>query len=113
LKETEVKEEDKTFKLLLFSDILLKVKDKPKENKLKLIMHISLQNAQVIEVPEDPKNKITKLQYQIVTPRRTITVTAKTAEEKHEWVRLITDCKEKVIMKSMSYKNLGSIRDVS
>jgi len=110
LRETDVKEEDKTFRFLLFSDILLKVK--PKDNKLKLIMHISLQNAQIIEVPEDPKNKISKLQYQVVTPRRTITVTAKTVEEKQEWVRLIIDCKEKVIQKSMSYKNLTS-KDLS
>jgi len=105
LKETEIKEDSHTFKLFLFNDILIKAKQK--EHKLKLSMHISLLTAEIVDVAEDSKQKH-KNCYQIVTPRRTILVEAKSAEEKKEWISLINECKDKLIVKSKSYKTLNA-----
>eukprot|EP01114_Cavostelium_apophysatum_P018021 TRINITY_DN5486_c0_g1_i1.p1 TRINITY_DN5486_c0_g1~~TRINITY_DN5486_c0_g1_i1.p1 ORF type:complete len:583 (-),score=165.26 TRINITY_DN5486_c0_g1_i1:50-1798(-) len=105
LMEGKIKAEQKDFVFYLFTDLLLMVKEKG-DGKLKLKMHISLLTADIIDIHDIPEHKI-KNSYQVVTPRKSLLVTAKSAEEKKLWTQTISNCKEQLEKIGRSRMNLS------
>jgi len=103
IREGYLKEDEDIYMFYLFSDILLKTKEKKERNILKMKAHITLMTADIMDVPDDKKLKNS---FQIVTPRKTILLSARSSEEKSEWLKELIDCKQTLTKKSMSYANL-------
>jgi len=81
------------------------LKTKEKDNhKLKLLIHITLKTAVVEDILDD-KSKNIKNSFQIITPRRTMVLKAKTPEEKADWIKHLQNCIANQLEKSKSFQS--------
>jgi len=104
VKEGQLKEEGAYFLWFLFNDILLKTRERDKR-KVRLLAHITLKTASIVDLVDD-KAKSIKNSFQIVTPKKTMTVKVKTPEEKKEWMTAIQDNITNQVEKSKTFVNL-------
>lgn len=138
-KQGILKYEGAEYVFILFNDIMLQTKEKEK-NKLRMVAHITLRTANVVDVLDDKSKSMhflhwicseffifdgfciypcltlcaeIKNSFQLETPRKTLLLKAKTAEDKRDWMFSIQKCISEQLQKSKSFMTPPKKRDWS